>query len=45
MSPTSCRPNIVAATEPHFHLDLSDADAQELKSIQDYVRFVNQGLS
>jgi acyl carrier protein len=37
-------PAIAAATEQRFKIDLSDADAQDLKTIDDYVRFVNMKL-
>lgn len=37
-------PAIAAATEQRFKIDLSDADAQDLKTIDDYVRFVNSNL-
>ena len=37
-------PAIAAATEQRFKIDLSDADGKDLKTINDYVRFVNRKL-
>ena len=37
-------PTIAAAAEQHFKIDLSDADAHKLRTVHDYVRFVNQKL-
>ena len=37
-------PAIAAATEQRFKIDLSDADGKDLKTIDDYVRFVNRKL-
>ena len=35
-------PAIAAATEQRFKIDLSDADGKDLKTINDYVQFVNR---
>jgi acyl carrier protein len=37
-------PAIAAATEQRFKIDLSDADGKDLKTINDYVQFVNRKL-
>ena len=37
-------PAIAAATEQRFQIDLSDADGKDLKTINDYVQFVNRKL-
>ena len=37
-------PAIAAAAEQRFKIDLSDADGRDLKTINDYVRFVNRRL-
>ena len=37
-------PAIAAATEQRFKIDLSDANGKDLKTINDYVRFVNRQL-
>ena len=37
-------PAIAAAAEQRFKSDLSDADGRDLKTINDYVRFVNRRL-
>ncbi|HSA01920.1 MAG TPA: non-ribosomal peptide synthetase [Candidatus Paceibacterota bacterium] len=37
-------PAVAAATERRFHIDLSDADARELMTVNDYVRFLNRKL-
>ena len=35
-------PVIAAATEKEFGIDLSDADAIKLRTVNDFVAFVNQ---
>lgn len=37
-------PAIAAATEQRFQIDLSEADGKDLKTIDDYVQFVNRKL-
>lgn len=38
-------PAVAAATEKQFKLDLSDADAAQLKTVNDYVRYVSAKLN
>lgn len=37
-------PIIAAATEKKYNIDLSDADATDLKTVNDFVAFVNRKI-